>query len=62
MPPGFVPGFLVKEPFKPFETNLVRGPAIRRRREPGVMFVGVEVLDLRVLDGAGGAVIDQERR
>ena len=62
MPPGFVPGFLVKEPFEPFETNLVRGPAIRRRREPGVMFVRVEVLDPRVLDGAGGAVIDQERR
>ena len=62
MPPGFVPGFLVKEPFEPFETNLVRGPAIRRRREPGVVFVGVEVLDLRVLNGAGGAIIDQERR
>jgi hypothetical protein len=62
LPPGFILGFLVKEPFEPFETNLVRGPAIRRRRKPGVMFVRVEVLDLRVLDGAGGAVIDQERR
>jgi hypothetical protein len=62
LPPGFIPGFLVKEPFELFETDLVRGLAIRRRREPGVVFVRVEVLDPIVLDGAGGTVIDQERR
>jgi hypothetical protein len=45
LPPGFVPRLLVKETFEPFETNLVSSLATRRRREPSVVFVRVEILD-----------------